>query len=167
MCKVECKREDVTLRSFTPPQLFARFLAINRICSKRRDEDSSLKTQVRFGKEDLEILTKTKGTTDPFKIVSFKDFFGDEPILDFDYSIKWNNNLDKPPRRKVSYSCPSIPDRQSSPPNNPVKLIQNHSHDSEEGAQNKRSRNELSTEASESELDDFEMEDPLSNSSKV
>ena len=63
-------------------------IAINKICTQRRSEDQNLKTQVRFGNRDLEILTKMKGSKEPFSKVALKDFVGDMESPEFDEKIK-------------------------------------------------------------------------------
>ena len=43
--KAECKRDEVYLKNFTPPQIFKRFVALNKLCSDIRQLDRKLKTQ--------------------------------------------------------------------------------------------------------------------------
>ena len=44
-------------------------MSLNQICTERRKSDDLLRTQIRFGKTDLEIWTKKKGVSEPLKNV--------------------------------------------------------------------------------------------------
>ena len=108
--KAECKREEVMLKSFVPPQIFKRFVALNKICGERRASDRRLKTQVRFGAKDIEIWTKEKGTEEPFSLTPLRAFLGTDSIPDYDDEIKWRKVRDREPRRRVSSSRAPSPD---------------------------------------------------------
>ena len=155
--KAECRRNDVTVRMYIPPQFYERFAALNNICKEKRMDDDDLKTQVRFGHDDLEILVKTKGTEEPFKNVNLKEFIGDMTLPEFDYSIKWKKQIDRSPRRHVSSS------RSSSPANLPAKgktnfdrprMRKQMSVESKEDTDAKRTKNDASTEESSSSDDE-------------
>ena len=111
--KAECKRNEAVLRNFVPPQIFERFVGLNKICATRRKENQGLKMQVRFGSRDLEVLTKYKGSEEPFKTTSLQDFLGDDDIPGYDDTIKWKWNKDRAPRRRVTSSRSSRPVRES------------------------------------------------------
>ena len=111
--KAEIRRDDLILKNYIPPQLFARFNAINRICRDRREEDRNLKTQVRFGDKDLEVLTKTKGENEPFVKTDLKDFIGEARLPLFDDSQRWRHQKDRKPRRRVTSSRHNSPVRIS------------------------------------------------------
>ena len=78
-------------------------------CEKKNNP--KLKTQIRFGLKDIEILTKTKGDGDSFKPVDWREFIGNETIPKFDAKIKLRSQPDKPPRRKLVAS----PSKQTEP----------------------------------------------------
>ena len=107
--KSECKRDKVSLRNFVPPQIFKRFTAINKLCKQKREENSQLKTQIRFGKSDLIVLTKLRGSEDSFKAVNLEDFIGEADIPNYDHDIKWKSHKDRAPRRRVTSSRSSSP----------------------------------------------------------
>ena len=113
--KYEIKRDNLFLRNYVPPQFFTRFIRLGEICQQKRQEDSRLKTQIRFGKNDLEILTKEKGSDKPFNVVNLKDFIGDLEVPEFDWRMKWKSHVDRKPRRTVTDS--SSPSPQNSPQN--------------------------------------------------
>ena len=69
--KAEIRRDDIYIRTYIPPQFFSRFTAINKICKDKRYENPEIKTQVRFGQDDLEIFTKYKGSEEPYEKVDF------------------------------------------------------------------------------------------------
>ena len=117
--KAECKRDETTLLNFIPPQIYKRFVALNKLCTARRMEDKSLKTQVRFGKSDLEVLTKIKGGEDPFKTVSLEQFLGEDTIPEFEEDVKWQAHKDRAPRRRVTSSRSSSPASRNSSPERP------------------------------------------------
>ena len=71
---------------------------ISRCCKEQREANSELKTQMRFGKQDVEVLTKLRGSDEPYKIVSLNKFCQGK-IPAFDDKIKWNKKKDKLPRR--------------------------------------------------------------------
>ena len=66
----------------------------------------NIKTQMRFGKHDVEVLTKIKGSRDPFKLAPLNEFCRSiagkaELIPEFDENIKWNMKKDRLPREEL------------------------------------------------------------------
>ena len=108
--KAECRREDTFLRMYVPPQLWDRISAINKLCQEKRNNDKYLKTQLRYGTVDLEILTKEKGSEEPFRQVNLTDFIGETVLPTFDHTIKWRRLVDRPTRRRVTSSRSPSPD---------------------------------------------------------
>ena len=102
--KAECKNDFINIINFVPPQIFKRYKSLNKICAERRKLDNTLRTQIRFGKSDLELWTKIKGEDEPLKNVDLLVFLGDDKIEDFDHEIKWTHKPDREPRRRVSSS---------------------------------------------------------------
>ena len=76
--KAECKNYNINIINFILPQIFKRYKSLNKICSERRKSDKSLRTQIRFGKTDLEIWTKIRGEDKPLKNVDLISFLGDD-----------------------------------------------------------------------------------------
>ena len=113
--KAELRNDDITLRTFIPPQFFVHYSAISEICKDKRMLDPTLKTQICFGLKDIEVLTKKKGEEDSFKCVELKDFLGETQIPKFDAAIKWREHPDKPPRRRLV-----SPSRNVGPPRNVI-----------------------------------------------
>ena len=93
---------EIFARNFIPPpQYFERYCTLNRLCRNMREEDTELKTQLRFGKMDINILTKQRGSEEPFRIfkVDEKEM---ETIPKFDFSVCWVWKEEKTPRRKLN-----------------------------------------------------------------
>ena len=109
--KAEIRRDDIYLRTYIPPQFFSRFTALNKICRDKRYENPEIKTQVRFGQKDLEILIKNKGSEEPFQKVDLMEFIGKDKIPEFDHKMKWNYTKERPPRRRVTSNRSSSPVR--------------------------------------------------------
>ena len=58
--RLESRNENIVLRSYIPPNFHARFMCLSRICTEKRAGNPLLKTQLRFGKSDVEVFTKIK-----------------------------------------------------------------------------------------------------------
>ena len=67
--KGDSKNDDIIVRNYIPPQIHARYMAVNRECMEEKRNNDRLKTQIRFGRNDLELYTKMKGAEEPFKMV--------------------------------------------------------------------------------------------------
>ena len=102
--KAELKNDNIILRTFIPPQYFSRYSAISELCAEKRKMDPGLKTQMRFGLREIEVLVKRKGEDKAFECVDLKDFFGEAVIPKYDATIKWRQQTDKPLRRKLILS---------------------------------------------------------------
>ena len=60
-----------------------------------------MKTQLRFGARDIEILLKKKGAAEPYKKVPYKTITDPDLIPKFDYTLKWKPRNDRMTRRKL------------------------------------------------------------------
>ena len=105
--KAEHKVDETVEKSYIPPQYFEWFSMLNKLCSERRAADQNLKTQIRFGENDLNILMKRKGEDEPYRVVDFEYFTKETSVPQFDMTIKWKIQQDRPPRRRVN--LPSRP----------------------------------------------------------
>ena len=72
---------------------------LSRICAEQRKSEPMLKTQLRFGRKDIEIYTKLKGEDKGYRKVTLTDFTDMSKIAKFNAKIKWKRYQDKPPRR--------------------------------------------------------------------
>ena len=96
---LESRNENLLVRSYIPPNYHERFMSLNQICAEKRKNDPTLKTQLRFGKKDIEVFTKTKGEESGYKKVDLDDFTDMSLVPEFNFAIKWRKFTDKPPRR--------------------------------------------------------------------
>ena len=79
-------------------------MAINKVCKEKRTNDNNIKTQIRFGKHDLEVFTKNKTSGEAFKITMLDDFLDKSKLPTFEHSITWKKNVDRAHRKKFDYS---------------------------------------------------------------
>ena len=56
----ECGNSDLSTRNVIPPGYFDRFMALKAACSEERQKYLDLKTQIRFGEKDVEVLVKVR-----------------------------------------------------------------------------------------------------------
>ena len=98
----ECRDNRLWSRDFVPPQCYKRYMAIAKLAKEMRSEDSSTKTQMRFGSTDIELYTKKRGTESPFKKVPIETIEEKAKLPRFDHSKTWTRKTDRPPRRTVS-----------------------------------------------------------------
>ena len=103
ICKAECRNDDVTTRCYIPPNFYDRFMALKGICMVQRAGNPLLKTQLRFGKSDIEVYTKYKGESTGYRLVKLEEFTDVSRLPTFDHQIKWRIVPDRQPRRKVIY----------------------------------------------------------------
>ena len=101
--KAESRNDNIILRCYVPPNFHERLMALSRVCTDKRKNDSTLKTQLRFGKHDVEILVKTKGEDGGFKKVDLDEFTDMNLIPKFNHLIKWRKYNDKPPCRPANH----------------------------------------------------------------
>ena len=99
----ECQNPELGTRNYIPPGFYERFMAINRKCTEVRAENKNVKTQIRFNEKDIEILTKERGSNEPYKTNDLETFMGNTPLPEFDHTRKWTFRSDRPPRRKITY----------------------------------------------------------------
>ena len=145
-----CKNPDVSTRNFVPPQWYERYMFISKKCAELRNENHDMKTQIRFGKSDIEILTKHKGQDEPFKLARLETICGGETIPKFDHKLTWRRKNDNPRRFDES------PAR-----GNPPSMAQRLTHalsrtNSQEGAPKKKPRKQ-------NESVQVDMDDSLKN----
>ena len=72
--RAECQDDSITVRNFIPPNYYDRYMALNRICAEKRAVEPDLKTQLRFGKTDVEVFIKYRGEPMGYKVTKLEDF---------------------------------------------------------------------------------------------
>ena len=107
---------------------------LSKKCAELRNEKQDIKTQIRFGKSDVEVLTKTKGQDEPFKLARLETICRGESIPKFDHNLTWKRKDDNP--KKIDES----PARGNPPSmsHRPIHVLSRTS--SQEGAPKKKPR---------------------------
>ena len=100
----ECKNKNIYTRNYIPPQYYERYMHINTKCNEMRSSNPTLKTKMRFGPKGIEVLTKTKGSPEPYRIIPLNSIDKTENIPKYDHSRTWKTRTDKPPRRTPNYN---------------------------------------------------------------
>ena len=75
-------------------------MALSRECADRRRTNKDLKTQIRFGKRDIELFTKEKGKGEAFKKVDLGDFMDTKNLPPYNHKISWKIHAEKKFRKK-------------------------------------------------------------------
>ena len=84
---------------------------LNRKCTEYRKKYPEVKTLLRFGTKDIELLMKTKGSSEPLRIVPYSTVDDNSNIPKFDNTRKWKARTTIPNRRKKNYN----PDKEQLP----------------------------------------------------
>ena len=103
MKKAELRNDNITLRNYIPPSFHDRFMHLNAICTEKRKAEPGLKTQLRFGRRDIEVFVKTRGEEGGFKKVKLEDFTDVSGIPEYNHEIRWKRYVDKLPRKATSH----------------------------------------------------------------
>ena len=162
--KADSKNDEINLRNYIPPQFHARYMALNRECTEQRSKNQRLKTQIRFGKQDIELFTKEKGSDEGFKKIKLEEFMNTDDLPRYDHSVKWKIRVERNTRRKIDYSKmkAELPSRRKSVSRRPdtekekkqttviPAIIRQHSSTGEEEARKKHKKKEESSSSSSS-----------------
>ena len=97
----ERQNPEIYLRNFIPPKFFDRYCAINNLSRDLRDKYPDLKTLMRFNNTDIELLTKIRGSMEPYKVRELSQEEKNRLPL-FDHTKVWKKKVDRPPRRSLS-----------------------------------------------------------------
>ena len=101
--KSDSRNDDIFIRNFVPPQFHARYMYISKTCGEKRKMNQDLKTQMRFGHNDIEVFVKTKGSNEPFKKVELIDFLDTSELPKFDHTLSWKVKDESTRRRTIQY----------------------------------------------------------------
>ena len=101
--RAESRNEEILVRNYVPPNLYERYMALNRECTGQRAADPNLKTQLRFGTHDVELFIKYRGEQSGYRQIKLSDFMDTNSLPSFDHKVHWKRFVDQPPRRKVTY----------------------------------------------------------------
>ena len=67
-----------------------------------RVNDKTLKTQIRYGKRDVELWAKRRGSDERYYLIPMEEIEKDNRLPKFDHTARWNRKQERPPQRKVS-----------------------------------------------------------------
>ena len=94
----DCQNPAIKQRDYIPPQFFKRYGALSKHAKDLRDEDRNLKTQIRFGIDDIALYTKRRGTDEPFQLADI----GQITLPQIDHNAAWTRHSEHPAWRKAS-----------------------------------------------------------------
>ena len=97
--RAESGNDNLVVRCYIPPNFHERFMAINKICMEKRQDEPDLKTQLRFGYKDVEVYTKYRGDNTGFRKVTLSEFTDVTTLPKFNANLKWKRFQDRPPRK--------------------------------------------------------------------
>ena len=66
---------------------------LNEGCKSFRSNNQDVKTQLRFSDKDIEILTKSKGSTEPYIKLDYEDVMNIDRLPDFEYNVVWKPRM--------------------------------------------------------------------------
>ena len=100
-----CKHPDVTTQNFVPPQFFEKYMYLSKKCAEaRKASGNTLKTQIRFNHDDIEVLTKIKNSNESYKIINLEEICDMDELPNFDPNIKWRKKFSKTQRDRLDES---------------------------------------------------------------
>ena len=97
-----CRDPDLQLQDFIPPQYFKRYIALSKFAQELRLKDKDTKTQIRYGKCDVELWTKNRSQDERFSQMNMDDIEREQRLPKFDHTIRWTRKKERPPRRQIS-----------------------------------------------------------------
>ena len=100
--KAFSENDDLILRDYIPPQFHSRYMAIAAKAKEVRANDNTIKTQIRWGNNDIEIFTRLKGSEEAFKKMDLLEFMDKTTLPDFDDTVKWKNRENNLFKRKTT-----------------------------------------------------------------
>ena len=156
--------DDLCVRDYIPPHYHGRYKVLTNKASVLREQDNTLKTQVRWGDKDVEIWTKRKGSDERYRKIDIKEFMGDTPLPEFDAKIKWTQRKEEKTRRKPVFGeenpvLPSLAAGRREMEMARQSLVRMHSAGNREETAKRRKQNKEDTEQYEEHGDISNMED--------
>ena len=100
----QSKHPDIITHNFILPQFFDRYIYLSNKCKEWRDSDKEIKTQMCFGKSDIEVYTKQRGKNEQYKLINHCDICPLDRIPNFNHDIKWRRKFESRDRRRADLS---------------------------------------------------------------
>ena len=139
----EIRNDDIIIRNYVPPQFWERYSHISKHCTEIREKNRDIKTLMRFGETDIEVLTKDKTKDEGYKTLSLEEIEKSGAIPKFDHTIKWRRRTDRMSRRKTTQSSEKL-----CPPSLRQSEAFRRKHSENDNVQSKRQRNERAADVS-------------------
>ena len=155
--KAISENQDLLIRDYIPPQLYARYMTLAKKATERRALDKSLKTQIRWGDRDVEVYLKHRvemEDVDPLETktinkwtkVDLTEFMENAKLPDIDLSIKWKARPEGRSRRNVVIgkprsALPSLRKKMNNEERRNQGIIRQHSQNSSQLEARKKSKN--------------------------
>ena len=98
----DIQNHDIITCDFIPPQFYDRYRALSSHAKELRNNNSQLKTQIRFEELDIELYTKEKGTDGPFQPMGITALQDQLDLPRIDHTIQWKRKTEKQHWRSVS-----------------------------------------------------------------
>ena len=97
----EIRNDQIQTRIFVPPQFWDRYQRINQYCAEQRSTNKDLKTQIRFGDTDLEVMMKDRSKDEGYSMVDLKVIETNGPIPKFNHDVQWRKRIERLPRSSL------------------------------------------------------------------
>ena len=98
----EIRNNDIQTRIFVPPQFWPRYQHIAQYCAKLREDNKDLKTLIRFGDDDIEVMIKDRSKEDHYSVLSLEEIEKNGLIPKFKHEIVWRKRTEKSHRRELT-----------------------------------------------------------------
>ena len=98
----DCQDPRIKTRDYIPPQFFQRYTALSRYARDLRSGNKNLKTQIRFGNDDISLYTKTKGQDEPFQEEDMEYIRTLIELPEVEANVSWKRKNDTPAWRRAS-----------------------------------------------------------------
>ena len=68
---------------------------LSKRCGEVRSQNKATKTQLRFNGNDVEILLKDKGSSEPYRVIAHEEICNVDDIPDYDDKVEWKTKKDR------------------------------------------------------------------------
>ena len=160
----QCQDPDLYMQDFIPPQLYKRYMSLNKFAMELRQKDKRIKTQLRYGIRDVELWTKIRGSDERYERMKMEVIEDEVQLPKFDHSLRWKRRQERRPVKIVSptRSKPGIPSLEKT--QSPERLLTNRtlsegSSKSDKQLQIKRAKNDKHDTENEDEDENMEEEE--------
>ena len=113
----EIRNNSIQTRVFVPPQFWPRYQHISHYCAKLREDNKDLKTIIRFGNDDVEVMIRDRSKDEQFKVLSLDEIEESGTIPKFKHEVIWRKRSERPLKKNLRTVSGTIvpPSLQRSP----------------------------------------------------